>query len=237
MQSIDLTGKVFGNLVAVEYFIRNGQRRWRCKCSCGGEIDYTTSQLNAGRAVNCKNPWHQFGVNCGQRFGKLVVEEICVKSSVKGKTRRLLLCKCDCGRMITVYPRNLKRGKTHCGCAKVPSPKLGKAPGVAGFNKVADSYRRNAKKKGREFLLTDDECKEMFSSNCHYCGSPPTKLAKTSKKDFTYNGIDRKNSSIGYVKDNCVPCCEGCNYLKVSISYDDFILKVKMIYENLRLGG
>lgn len=37
------------------------------------------------------------------------------------------------------------------------------------------------------------------------------------------NGIDRVDNSLGYVADNCVPCCEACNRAKLQMSSTDFI--------------
>lgn len=38
-----------------------------------------------------------------------------------------------------------------------------------------------------------------------------------------YNGVDRKDNSIGYTIDNCVTACKLCNYAKKAMSYDNFI--------------
>jgi hypothetical protein len=47
--------------------------------------------------------------------------------------------------------------------------------------------------------------------------------------DFRYNGIDRVDSSMGYVAGNVVPCCSTCNRMKLDHSYDDFIAHIKKI--------
>jgi hypothetical protein len=41
--------------------------------------------------------------------------------------------------------------------------------------------------------------------------------------DFIYNGIDRKINSIGYVYENCLPCCEICNKAKGTRTYEEYI--------------
>ena len=62
----------------------------------------------------------------------------------------------------------------------------------------------------------DQECisKEDFEAMsalcCHYCG-----------KDGP-NGIDRIDNQIGYIKENCVPACKHCNYVKGDLSLEDF---------------
>ena len=44
-----------------------------------------------------------------------------------------------------------------------------------------------------------------------------------------YNGVDRINSSDGYIADNCVPCCETCNRMKMDHDLHDFLEHVKKI--------
>jgi len=45
---------------------------------------------------------------------------------------------------------------------------------------------------------------------------------KQAKKGITYNGIDRRDSSIGYELSNCYPCCKFCNYAKMSFPLQEF---------------
>lgn len=51
---VDLTGKQFGRLTAVNV-VRNakGQRMWRCVCECGGESIASAGALNAGEFKSC----------------------------------------------------------------------------------------------------------------------------------------------------------------------------------------
>ena len=43
---------------------------------------------------------------------------------------------------------------------------------------------------------------------------------------------DRVDTTKGYFKENCVPCCKMCNIMKNKFSKEDFINKVKSIYNN-----
>ena len=67
-----------------------------------------------------------------------------------------------------------------------------------------------AKKRGLDWELTDDVALALIRSSCHYCGQPPI------------NGIDRKDNGIGYIVDNCVPCCSQCNRAKHIQTYSEF---------------
>ena len=49
---------------------------------------------------------------------------------------------------------------------------------------------------------------------------------------FLYSGIDRVNSQEGYVKNNCVPCCDKCNKAKMAMSRDEFLNWIKLVYQH-----
>lgn len=54
----------------------------------------------------------------GKRFGKLVVvSEAEPHITAGGKKIRRLVCKCDCGKTVTVLRNELSAGRTSCGCA------------------------------------------------------------------------------------------------------------------------
>jgi len=81
-------------------------------------------------------------------------------------------------------------------------------------------YKRNAGVKGRVFELTKEEFLKLLLSPCHYCGGDGY-------------GVDRKDSSVGYSKENSLPCCSQCNYMKRDFNYDVFLSKIKQINSNL----
>jgi hypothetical protein len=85
-----------------------------------------------------------------------------------------------------------------------------------------------AQKKGIPWNddLTDDICRNMMESECHYCGF-------LSKK--TLNGIDRMDSMGSYEKANCVSCCGKCNFIKGSLDPTTFVNRCKHISK--RFGG
>lgn len=89
-------------------------------------------------------------------------------------------------------------------------------------------YEKAAEKRKIEFCLSTEEFYEIIIKNCFYCNSKP--LQKYGKK--TFSGIDRIDSSIGYLKINCVPCCKICNHIKGSMAVDEFMRMVKRIHKN-----
>ena len=91
------------------------------------------------------------------------------------------------------------------------------------------NYKRSANDKNLEFGLSSDVFDEIVKAPCYYCGTT---------QDKGFNGIDRQNSEVGYVTDNCVSCCQMCNYMKGSLSVDAFIGRVEHILTyNGRIQG
>ena len=76
------------------------------------------------------------------------------------------------------------------------------------------NYKRSAAAKQLVFEIDKETFITLVTSPCHYCGI-------VQEKGF--NGLDRMDSSVGYVTDNCVSCCEMCNYMKKCMSPDVFV--------------
>ena len=78
-------------------------------------------------------------------------------------------------------------------------------------------------KDGRDFALTPSDFYLLTSQPCIFCAAPPSKkVAGRYKKPYVYNGIDRIDSSKGYILGNCVGCCWRHNDLKGALSFEDF---------------
>lgn len=181
------------------------------------------------------------GVNLiGERFGQLVILSLEPRPNKK-KTPKYL-CKCDCGNNTIVDYNSLKSGNTRsCGCllSKSARERFSKPFGASAFNIVFNRYKSDAKRRGLEFRLNREEFLQFTQQNCHYCGSPPLGLCmtKTTNGHFSYNGIDRKDSSMGYFVDNCVTCCKFCNTMKMDYHIDDFKIQVAKIYNYFVLNN
>jgi hypothetical protein len=90
-------------------------------------------------------------------------------------------------------------------------------------------YQRSAGDKGFEFSISQDSFDQIVNGQCYYCGV---------MQDRGFNGIDRMNSSIGYVIENCVSCCKICNYMKGSLSVDVFVKRIEHILTfNCKVNG
>jgi|ERR1035437_3575829 NOL1/NOP2/fmu family ribosome biogenesis protein len=80
-------------------------------------------------------------------------------------------------------------------------------------------YKTASKKRERLFELTFEQFKELVEGKCFYCSSKG-------------NGIDRVDSSIGYIFTNCVSCCIMCNRMKLDFKIKDFLNQCKLIVNN-----
>jgi len=68
--------------------------------------------------------------------------------------------------------------------------------------------RNKAKRSGRDWTITFEEYKILRSMSCHYCGGA---LPESSR------GLDRIDNSEGYLTENVLPCCGGCNTFRSNV--------------------
>lgn len=120
-------GRQFGDLKVIEY----NQAKVLCKCSCGNEKEYLTSNLRKGKTLSCgcklgdlirkRNSNHLKLVNSerelaskekhiGVKYHSLTVTDV-----IKGK----FICLCKCGNIKTSGREAVLSGKTtSCGCER-----------------------------------------------------------------------------------------------------------------------
>jgi hypothetical protein len=106
---------------------------------------------------------------------------------------------------------------------------------VTSLNGLLGTYKGGAKSRNTSWNLTNDEFVSLVTNNCAYCGATPIpriKYAKRYKLNVPVNGIDRIDSSKGYYIDNCVPCCEMCNRMKLNYSKEEFLNHILSIYKH-----
>jgi hypothetical protein len=121
-RKLDLTGRRFGRLVAIEDTGKKawGSYVWRCLCDCGNESEVSAGDLTAGRTKSCGCLQKELNVGhlvdlTGRRFGRLVVIKYIGKKLKKGAS--IWLCLCDCGNECEIPSNSLKSGNTRsCGC-------------------------------------------------------------------------------------------------------------------------
>jgi len=84
------------------------------------------------------------------------------------------------------------------------------------------NYKKRAEKKQIEFTIDNNDFRYFRGSNCYLCGKP--------SDENHNNGIDRFDNGMGYVYENCRPCCADCNFMKKHYPYDEFVQKMLLIY-------
>jgi len=121
-QLSDLTGQTFGRLTVIKRVENIGKHvRWLCKCSCGVEKIFYSTNLKRGLSTSCgcfrkeKLSSTMLEDLTGQKFNKLTVEGL---NHYNPKTRQYYWkCSCECGGTAIVYSGHLKSGHTKsCGC-------------------------------------------------------------------------------------------------------------------------
>ena len=99
-------------------------------------------------------------------------------------------------------------------------------------------YRHNSTRSRIFFGLTMAQLESITSQPCTYCKAEPTarkgyySRGKPQHPEhwYAYNGIDRKCNSLGYIIENCVPCCRVCNSVKGEhLTFDEMLAAMKAI--------
>ncbi len=228
----DMTGYRSGKLVAIEYAgKKEGTRKmfWKCKCDCGNIIIVQQGNLhkNTTKSCGCISKVQMIGFT----FGILTVIESA------GKNERgfpLWLCKCECGKDKISTQSSLRQGTVRsCGCL-VKNRKRIYSKEESTWRSLWSSLVHRAKKRSVKLTIEYSEWKEQLTSypDCYYCGREPQSrdlLHLTSGAPITTHGIDRIDSSKGYVAGNIRTCCRQCNTGKMDYSEDEFISMCKMV--------
>ena len=178
----------------------------------------------------------------GKRFGKLVVK---AKSNQRGNVGQIKwVCECDCGNIHIVTGESIRSGKSKsCGCLKRIAYNKLENRGVAIFKHLYKStIEKRSKKRGWNSFILFSEFMFLSTQPCYYCGLSPSNFAtdrmggkgykKVSDVSIVYSGIDRIDSSIGYVSGNVVPCCKHCNVAKNTMTQSQFREWIKNVFNH-----
>jgi hypothetical protein len=96
--------------------------------------------------------------------------------------------------------------------------------------RVYYNYQKWAKHRNISFSIDKEIFEIMIKTPCNYCGI---------LQESGFNGIDRKNSKGIYEVENCVSCCQMCNYLKGTDTIETFTQRVQHVlaYNNFITGA
>jgi len=87
------------------------------------------------------------------------------------------------------------------------------------------SYKHGATRRGFEWEITPEQFHNFWHVACHYCGD-----------EIQGVGIDRVDNSQGYLVDNCVPCCETCNEMKLDHGLEHWLDHMKKILRHMEVA-
>lgn len=175
---------------------------------------------------------NKYHIQPGDRFNRLT----CIDLDHIGKHHRsYFLFKCDCGKKKVILGSGVVSGNTKsCGCLSLEVKKAKRLPSNHGeVTAIILGYKRHAKTRKYDWLLSREDVNDIILKNCHYCNSTPKniKTTKNSIEGLLYSGIDRVDNDRGYESDNCVPCCKQCNRAKGEMSKNEFIIWIKAMAE------
>jgi len=186
----------------------------------------------------------------GNSFGRLTVISMSNERGLRGQIKWNCLCSCGISHVVT--GESLRSGKSKsCGCLLYETryarnDKSDREHALLKIEYHSLTKRHKNKFKNNEFI-TLDEFKKIVIENCFYCGVEPSRKQEDIRYEnrrnqqekvmvtdsfILINGIDRVDSSIGYVLSNIVPCCKDCNTAKNSLSQIQFKNLINRIYEH-----
>lgn len=87
------------------------------------------------------------------------------------------------------------------------------------------SYKHGATRRGYDWDITPEQFHSFWNAPCHYCGD-----------EIQGVGIDRVDNYKGYVVDNCVPCCETCNEMKLDHSLEHWLNHMQRIIRHMEVA-
>lgn len=161
----------------------------------------------------------------------------------------------ECSQVYTVFGANIRNGQSKrcskCGCKNGHGLQKGqvrtsRTPEETALKYLYNNLKKNAKRYGRiiEWSLTIEQVKKLVFDNCFYCNIEPNNVCTPLKNHglsqkneesatITRHGIDRIDSTKGYIAGNVVTCCTHCNTMKMDYSLDSFTSQMRKILANL----
>ena len=117
----DLLNQRFGMLTVIDKAPNGqcGRVKWKCQCDCGEIVEVFADNLRKGHSTSCGCLHNKTQVKPGAIYGKLTVIKQDENGYIKpnGRVEPKWICKCECGKEISVVQYNLVTGNTSsCGC-------------------------------------------------------------------------------------------------------------------------
>ena len=144
-------------------------------------------------------------------------------------------CQCVCGKIITrrsdyLYYAYIENRTVSCGCLHPNKFTGSKSNGWEGYGQVSGHYiaslKTRAKNKHLEFNITPQYAWEVFQKQNGKCAISgiPLQLAESRRSNQTMTAsIDRIDNSKGYVEGNIQWVYIKINYMRHSLSMEEFL--------------
>lgn len=209
-----------------------------CTCSCGNAVvkDKKYLTTNNEPSCGCARPYRSgvgaFNIS-GMTFGRLKAIRPTGEKYSNGSIIWEYLC--ECGNTYYAPAGRAFNGRLKsCGClsAEIASKTHLLSPERAATVAMLNQMRNKNSKLGVRFDISEELVERLIQQPCIYCGVEFSKEYVRHSKVFNsekvyLNGIDRVDSSLGYLDENIVPCCKICNSAKSNKTLGEFVEYVR----------
>jgi hypothetical protein len=199
----------------------------RCD-NCNKEFSKPLSKIKKNKnhfcSTKCKGESLRLNL-VGQKFGELEVLEFdCINSDGNSKFK----CKCSCGRIVSMLGIHLRRENKKCKTCCIRKY-VGEVSGV-----YFSSLKHSAIKRGISVEITQKDIWDKFIEQDRKCALSKIELTwKDGYKDkLGTASVDRKDSKIGYTKDNIQIVHKDINKMKNNLTEEYFIDLCRKVAEN-----
>lgn len=162
----------------------------------------------------------------GKTFGYLIALERVGNSDGKCKSAKWAF-RCVCGKEVVKVINSVKKGRgDNCGCKH--GEKIIKTKGIKEYQWLFTKFKKECEKRKRDNTISFKEFLKFTQINrCHYCNSTInwSKHHPDCRRHLESHGyhLDRKNNDEDYSVENCVVCCNRCNFSKSDrFSYNEW---------------
>lgn len=195
---------------------KNNRRLVKVQCKVCKEEKIGFPKPLLSHACHCMQ--RQYKTFLGQKFSMLTT----ISEDYKDHRGFWVVdCDCECGTKSKPIrlPMLFNHDVISCNC--FGEKRMFVDDPWASIFKVWKAKIANAGK--HEVTISFEEWKNIVQQNCYLCGQKPNQNLDRLVCDLKKNGIDRVDSSKGYISGNCKPCCKDHNYMKLNKSLEKFM--------------
>lgn len=207
-----------------------------CRCRCGKVKKVRVINLISGLSTSCgcrKIELAQYRVTdlSGITYGDHVVLYRTINKNTPGRTYWTIKCR-HCGHHKKAFAGNITAGVGGgCRCQEIERAQHNIDSFWKGY---IGAYVNGAKLRKLAWELDEDAIRAIAAQDCAYCGAKPARR-KAHWRSFCVvnaNGLDRVDSTKGYIAGNVAPCCPTCNAMKSDMPAVSFVRHCHAVAKN-----